>query len=226
MNLTGELNRSKREGLFQRVDARLKVICGLGILLALNLPRAPSPAIYAAATFAIGAAVFLSRLPLSSVVWRAAWGLPFAAIAGLFLPFKPADALTSVFFAGRVFTLSRLGCLMYLHLLAKTYLSLATVVVIVASTSFGELTRALTWWRVPSFFVLLLSFTYRFVFVFADEVRRMNLARRARSFGWHRNLWATAGATVAALYGRAYGRAERVWLAMVARGVDAAGREK
>jgi cobalt/nickel transport system permease protein len=63
---------------------------------------------------------------------------------------------------------------------------------------------------------------YRYIFVLWDELDKMRVARRARSFGqtglWFR--WKTSAQLIGMLMIRAMSRAERVHGAMCARGWD------
>jgi len=208
-----------------RLDSRVKVGVAVAALVALNCWRAPPVPVYAAVVAALVGGVVVSRLPGRYVGSRGLIALPLALAAGVFLPFHDGDRLLVVRVFAREVAVSRPGTLLYLHLLAKTYLSLTVVTLVMATTPFRELTRALAWFRVPAFFLTLLSFTYRFAFLFIDTAGRVNLARRARSYGRTAPLWLTLGPAVAALFIRAYERAERVWLAMLARGYNIGQKE-
>ncbi|MCH8829637.1 MAG: energy-coupling factor transporter transmembrane protein EcfT, partial [Planctomycetes bacterium] len=71
-------------------------------------------------------------------------------------------------------------------------------------------------------FVAMLSFMYRYFYVLWDELDKMRIARRARSFGdgrlWFR--WTTSAQMIGMLLLRALDRADRVHGAMCARGWD------
>jgi cobalt/nickel transport system permease protein len=113
------------------------------------------------------------------------------------------------------------GLRLYATIVLKAYLSLAYVVLLLATTPFRSLLRALAWYRVPRFLLSLLSFTYRFIFLLVEEIERLERAWAARYFGRRRAAqFATLGAAVAALFARSYERAERVWAAMLSRGYD------
>jgi cobalt/nickel transport system permease protein len=66
---------------------------------------------------------------------------------------------------------------------------------------------------------VIASFMYRYVFVIADEARRMRSALAARAFRpRHLGQVAALGRMVTALFLRSYERGERVYVAMLARG--------
>ena len=73
----------------------------------------------------------------------------------------------------------------------------------------------------PRIFTLIAAFMYRYLFVLVGEVGRMRSALAARGYRPRSALGAGAAGRVAtALFLRTYERAERVHLAMLARGYD------
>ena len=88
-----------------------------------------------------------------------------------------------------------------------------------ATTSFPDVLHALERLRAPRLLVLIAAFMYRYLFVIVDEVSRMRAALAARGYAPRHALQAAAiGRVATALFLRTYERAERVHLAMVARG--------
>ncbi|NIT36289.1 MAG: cobalt ECF transporter T component CbiQ [candidate division Zixibacteria bacterium] len=214
---------SDADGFLHRRDARVKIVALAAILLALNVFRSPPWYIPAAAAAVLVAAVAVARLPLFYVFRRAALVLPFALVVGIFLPFTTeGEAFVTFDLAGHNAEISYAGASLYAALVAKAYLSLAFVALLLATTPFRNLMKGLAWFRVPSFLLALLSFTYRYVFVFVDELERFRRAWAVRYFG-RRPLaqFLALGPAVGALFVRGYERAERVWAAMLSRGYDA-----
>jgi cobalt/nickel transport system permease protein len=213
---------SDGQSAVHRLDARAKIVALAAALMALNAFRMPPAWLGAALAGALVVAVFLSRLPAGYVFRRAAAVLPFAIIIGVFLPFTTEGrALWRAAAFGYAVTITDAGLRLYAAVIVKAYLSLGFVVVLFATTPFRALLRGLAWFRVPAFFLSLLSFTYRYVFVFVDELERLQRAWAGRYFG-RRPLaqFAALGPAVAALFVRSYERAERVWAAMLSRGYD------
>jgi len=200
----------------------VKIVAGALVLLSLNVLRMPPAELGAAAAGLLLAAVIASRLPLGYVFRRAAAVLPFAVVIGLFLPFTTAGRPVwhpAAFGYAAVVTAE--GLRLYATVIAKAYLSLAYVVLLLATTPFRALLRGLAWFRVPAFFLSLLAFTYRYLFVLVDEIERLQRAWAARYFGRRRAAQFRAlGPAVGALFVRSYERAERVWAAMLSRGYD------
>lgn len=97
------------------------------------------------------------------------------------------------------------------------------MVLLTSTTTLQEIIHALNHLKFPKIFILLIDFTLRYVAVVMDELNRMQTARFARGFTpgrhfWQRHTGKTLGSTLAMLFLRSYERAERVYLAMLARG--------
>jgi len=102
----------------------------------------------------------------------------------------------------------------------KAMLSVISVTLLVSTTPFPELLKGLQYMKTPKLFVMLLAFMYRYLFLFVDEVMRLNLARTCRSVG-NPSRWfqlKTAGNMIGVLFIRAYERSSAVYLAMLSRG--------
>jgi len=106
-------------------------------------------------------------------------------------------------------------------LVARSYISASTVVLLVATTSLPDLLRALEWFRVPRLLILIAQFLYRYLFVLVEQAQHMRMASRSRSGrGAHRQrsrFQAAAGA-LSVLFARSYERADGIHRAMLARG--------
>jgi len=98
-------------------------------------------------------------------------------------------------------------------------LCLATVIVFGAVTPFAALPGVLKRAGVPTLLVTTLALMHRYLFVLKDEAQRMQRARASRTLVRPRRLeWALPAEVVGRLFVRASERAERVYLAMCARG--------
>jgi cobalt/nickel transport system permease protein len=212
---------SDRGGPLHRLEPRMKIVAVAAALLGVNLFRMP-PAWLGGAAAALLVVVALSRLPFFYVFRRAAVVLPFAFIVGIFLPFTTEGrALWQWPLFGYAAVVTGTGLRLYATVILKAYLSLAYVVLLLATTPFQSLLKGLAWFRVPTFLLSLLSFTYRYIFVLVEEIERVQRAWTSRYFGRRRLAqFRTLGPAVAALFARSYERAERVWAAMLSRGYD------
>ncbi len=89
------------------------------------------------------------------------------------------------------------------------------------TTPFPELLAALRWFRMPALLTTSLSFLFRYLFMLVEEAQRMARAYQSRCPRKQRLRDAgIIGRLVGALLLRAYDRADRIYLAMLARGFD------
>ncbi|MBA3533040.1 MAG: cobalt ECF transporter T component CbiQ [Ardenticatenales bacterium] len=215
-----------RESVIHALDPRVKLLATLGFIVGnALLPDGR----WAAFALAWALTVLISV--------RAKLG-PFFALRGSFiaLPFMLAGA--SVLFAIPGNPLARwqlgplelvvtdAGLLRFLSLILRTWLAVQMALLLTATTTFPDLTHALRHLRVPAVLVSIVSFMYRYLFVLAEEAQRLLQARTSRSaeipgqraggsVPWRAKV---AGNMAGQLFVRSIERADRVYLAMVARG--------
>jgi cobalt/nickel transport system permease protein len=111
------------------------------------------------------------------------------------------------------------GVPLFLSMLTKSTLCLATMVLLTATTRFSDLLAVLWRIRVPALLVTTLALMHRYLFVLVEEMERMQRARRSRTFVAGRtSAWRNSAQVAGQLFVRTSERAERVYLAMCARG--------
>ncbi len=198
-----------------RWDPRVKLATMAPLVLATVL--APG---YAAALAGLGAALLLlalSRIPPSFALTHLRWVLLLCAFLTVVLGLTPDGE--PLWQAGGV-ALSREG--LWTGGLISVRATAAVLLLLVAmGTARVHVTlKALRRLRVPSVVVQILGFSYRYVFVLFDELRRMLSAARARGHGRARGLRAlhNVGSMLGMLIVRSVERTRRVRQAMLARG--------
>jgi cobalt/nickel transport system permease protein len=184
-----------------RLDPRAKLIGLLGItFVAVSTPLRAWP-VFVACAGAQLAVTALARVPARTVLSRGRVVLPLLLFVALFVPFSahgPATFATTG---------------------TKAVLGTLSAVLLGATTSFPDVLHALERLRAPKLLVLIAAFMYRYLFTIIDEVQRMRSALAARGYAPKHALQAQAiGRVATALFLRTYERAERVHLAMLARG--------
>jgi len=109
-----------------------------------------------------------------------------------------------------------------LLLTAKALTLVALFLVAQATAPLETTLKAAHALRIPGLLVQLSLLTYRYVFVLADELRRLRIALRVRGYRNRvsRHSYRTAGHVAGTLLVRGYERAERVGQAMRCRGFD------
>jgi cobalt/nickel transport system permease protein len=176
-------------------DARAKLIALLAVLAGI----ATSPVRDATAP----AALTLLLLMASAACGLSARSIAFRAliVSALSLPFAVMIALTG-------------DSARALALCARVYGSGVAVLLFAGVTPSPELFRALRWFRVPVLLVEVIQFVHRYLFVIADQARRMRTAAGTRG----RLSVKASGGVLAVLFARSYERAENIHRAMLSRG--------
>jgi cobalt/nickel transport system permease protein len=114
---------------------------------------------------------------------------------------------------------SREGLTTFFAVSSKALIGTVSAVLLGATTSFPDVLHGLERMRAPRLLTLIAAFMYRYLFTIVDEVQRMRAALAARGYAPKHALQAQAiGRVATALFLRTYERAERVHLAMLARG--------
>ncbi len=223
---------ANKEGLFQKLDARVKVLFLLFFILIVSWKRELLPE---AAVFAlVFALAILSRLQLL-VFYRRIFLLGFffgflvalpAALniitrGEIILPLlrlsRPWDFW--IYHVPREIGFTREGCHVVALLTLRIVNSLSLSFLIVYTTPFTEILRALKSLKVPDVFLMILSLSYKYIFLFARTLEEIHLAKKARLVGEKPDQergW-VAGRMVF-FFRKTQLRCEEVFKAMLARG--------
>jgi cobalt/nickel transport system permease protein len=207
-------------GWLQRRDPRAKLVGSLFAILAASLTTSllGLAALYAATLTAARA----SHIPFGFFVKRVWLGIPF---------FAGVVVIPAIFFVpgARVFDLamgpvhlapSWNGLAGAAIFIARVGTSVSLAVLLVVATPWSDILKSLRALRVPQVFVLLLSMTYRYIFLFLHTANGMLLARKSRmvgrTSGGEQRRWISG--TMGNLMSRAFKMSNDVYAAMLARG--------
>jgi cobalt/nickel transport system permease protein len=184
-----------------RASPRLKLAAALTLILATALmPRRVHPLYF------IPAGVLLllwpwCRMPLGYTLRRLLVVEVFILGIGLLTLVNPASA--PIFFSA----------------LLKSNLCVLAMLLLTWTTPFHEILQELRRLRLPAVMLTTLALMARYLPVLAEETRRMERARASRTFSRRRGLaWQNLSTIIAQLFIRSADRAERIYLAMCARG--------
>jgi cobalt/nickel transport system permease protein len=141
-------------------------------------------------------------------------------IASPFILFMAAgnlalDRSTAVMIAGFAITGGMISASV---IVLKTVVTLAALLSLMAVMPFHRFGMALRSLRVPEVFVTQLLLVYRYSFLLSEEATAMQKARDLRSFGGHGKGPLVTAKLIASLLIRTTARAERIYMAMSARG--------
>ncbi len=191
---------SRRSSALHRLEARAKTAACLGIILSLMLSRYPVGLALGSHLLLVLALVVAARLPLGGLLARAAVVLPFAGTVAAF----------NLLGGDRELAWSVAG---------KSFVSACAVLLLLGTTSLAALLRGLESMGVPRFFLMVVQFLYRYLFVLSEQAQHMRQARRCRAPHPARQpLFRSAAGALAVLFARSHARAERIHRAMLARG--------
>jgi cobalt/nickel transport system permease protein len=184
-----------------RLPAGAKLLAAVAcVLLIVLLPRSAWWA-HAAVAAGLVAIAVASRADLRGMLLRLLLLEPFVLGIALLALLRPG------------------GVPLFLSMLTKSTLCLATMILLTATTRFSDLLAVLWRIRVPALLVTTLALMHRYLFVLVEEMERMQRARRSRTFVAGRSsAWRSSAQVAGQLFVRASERAERVYLAMCARG--------
>jgi cobalt/nickel transport system permease protein len=211
---------ARSEGWLQRLDARAKLAMFIMLVLAVGFTN--SVAVLICIYGVLLAAAAASRLPFDFFVRRVWIGIPFFAaivvIPALFVVPGPRIYIATI--GSFDIALSLPGVQGAILFVTRVGVSVSLAVLLVMTTPWAELLRSLRAIHVPQVFVLILSMTYRYIFLFLHTTNGLFLARKsrivARTSGGEQRSW-IAG-SMGALTGRAFKMSNDVYAAMMARG--------
>jgi len=192
---------SGRPSPLHGISAGLKLALALVLVVGIALsPRRPDvlyliPAMILAVLWALG------RMPFIYIGKRLLVVEPFILAIAVLSLFRPESK--AIFYAAII----------------KSNLCVFTMLLLAWTTPFHEILRVLRRLRVPSPMLTTLALMYRYLPVLAEESGRMQRARASRTFSRRRRvLWRNLAGIAAQLFIRTVDRAERIYLAMCARG--------
>jgi len=201
--------------LLHRLDPRGKLLVAALFAVLLAVART-----YAAVLAGLALALIclaLARLPWKKVLVRLLLVNSFILFLWLVLPFTyPGEAV----WRWGPLTATRQGLLYAGLITLKSNAIIITLIALVATVPVVTLGQALHQLRLPDKLCHLLLFTYRYLYVFEQEYRRLAQAMKIRGFRPRTDLhtYRSYAYLAAMLLVRSYDRAERVFQAMLCRG--------
>jgi cobalt/nickel transport system permease protein len=196
-----------------RLDPRAKILAVLAYSVTLiSLPRYTLPSPW----FLIFPAVLLllGGIPLRFVAKHTLIVSSFIVFAALLSPIFDRQPML----VGH--TTIRAGWVLAASLVLRFVLGMAALIALASTTRFPELLKGLEWLRVPKPLITQLRFLYRYLFLLMDQAMHMRQARLARDAGRgpFGSRWRAGGGQIGVLFLRTLEGAERMHLAMIARG--------
>jgi cobalt/nickel transport system permease protein len=231
-DITGALEQTlfaeeiaRQGGLLQSLDPRAKLVGALALLIAISVSQNLRVIV---ALYALTLPVaYASRVPMGFYLKRVWVFMPFftgvVALPALFNVFTPGAPLVTLIdlASPRVYlAITQPGVVTAAFLLLRVGASVSIAVLLILTTRWTMLLKALRVLRVPQVFVLILGMTYRYIYVLLHAANNIFLARRSRVVGRvssaENRRWLAASMGV--LFAKAYALSDDVYLAMQSRG--------
>jgi cobalt/nickel transport system permease protein len=196
-----------------RLDARAKVLATIIFIVA--VVSFEKHELSAMVPFFVFPAVMMAQggLPVGSVARKVAIVIPFAVIVGMFNPLFDREILVRLGPVG----ISG-GWLSWASITVRAILTVGAAIILVGVTGFTAICRALEQLGMPRAFAMQLLFLHRYIFVLTEEGARASRARELRSFGKKGKGLTPFASLVGHLLLRTWLRADRIHMAMLARG--------
>jgi cobalt/nickel transport system permease protein len=209
-----------KDGWLQGIDPRAKLVMFLATVLAASLSNSLLALVAFYLLLLLTARA--SRVPFDFFVKRVWLGIPF--FAGVVI--LPSIFLTT---GNRLFELtvgpihfgpsvaSLLGAAIFV---ARVGVSVSLAVLLILTTPWADILKSLQGFRVPQVFILLLTMTYRYIFLFLHTANGMFEARKSRAVGrtrgYEQRRWISG--SMGSLMNRSFKMSTDVYAAMAARG--------
>lgn len=210
----GRLDRlSYQETIIHRLDPRVKVLATMFFIIVVVSYHKYAVIDLVPFLFYPVLLMTLGDIPVPFILKKVLMVSPFAVFVGIFNPFfdgRPLAVIGGVSLSG--------GWVSFASMLMKFSLTISAALVLIATTSFPGVCRALRRLGFPALFISQLLFLYRYLFVLLEETMRVVRARDLRSFGRRGTGLDVLARIVTALFLRTVERAERIYRSMLSRG--------
>ncbi len=211
---------ARKDAFLQRRDPRAKLVAftALVVVTALSRDWAVLLGLYAlvlagAWASAVDMDLFLKRVWLGIPLFSGIVVLPSVFFVG-------SHALVHIPFGLFTLTIHRDGLLAAGIFVLRVGVSVSLAILLILTTRWADILKSLRLLRVPNVFVLVLSMTYRYIFLLLHTANGMFLARKsrivARTSGEEQRWWVVS--SIGVLMNRSFRMSDDVYQAMLARG--------
>jgi len=193
--------------LIHRLDPRVKLLSMCFFVLAVIFTPYQRPLKFMMYFLLLLLLAVMDRIPFRAAVGRLLLLVPLLLFLGL----------SAVLFGGNK---PQENVNILWNITVKSGLTFLSLLVLTLTTDFYDLVKILELVKLPQVIPSLLSFAYRYSFLFLGEAKRMLTAKEARSFGKKNKIEEIRTLTrlLPRLFLRALDRSERIYAAMLARG--------
>lgn len=213
---------SLSDSLLGKMEARRKIIFFIAFIIVFSFIK--TPLYLALGILFLFVLAVVNKISVKVLLIRFLWFIPFVGVMMLLFPFiTPGKTLFTLTTPLSSIKVTNEGILKTGYLTLRVLNATLAINLLILTTPLEKLLHGFKQLKMPVILVNLIAFTLRYFEVLADEVRRMQIARKARGFQqghnfWHRHTMKTLGQLVGILFIRAAERTERIYYAMLSRG--------
>jgi len=210
----------KKDNMLSRVDARVKLLVALTILIMVLSYRG-----FALPLLVTSICLFLCikmRIPLKVFILRFSEPVFIASIIILLkFFFSGNDVMFSVNIMGIKLAGHRDGLMDGLMIASRIVGAVSIIAVLGFSTPFTEFIACLSWLKVPKGFIEILMFAYRYIFVLLEDAMVIYSAQKRRlGYLSIRRGLSSFGTLTGSLIIKAFDHSRNITTAMIQRGYD------
>lgn len=230
-----EWETSSQRGLFQKIDSRVKIVFLIYFIVIVSLLKNINSEILLGTLILI--LCIFSRLPLLQFYKKVfitggifGFLIPLPSALNLFTPGEfllpffslPSSFIPSASVFPEVIGITREGLWGVLMIACRVINSLSITLLIFYTTPFPEMMRGISFFRIPEAMVMIITLTYKYVFLSVKMIQEMYLARKARYIGGEKEsaMRSWVAGRITFIFHRSQRRFEEVYRAMVSRGFD------
>jgi cobalt ECF transporter T component CbiQ len=221
------------EGFFQKIDARIKILFLLLYIIVVSLKKEIMPEVFIGSFILI--LVLMSRLNIFSFYKRVIFlGFLFGFLIALPSSFNiitSGEVILPLLHLSRDYNfwvyhvpgeigITREGVNGVIMLTLRVINSLSLSFLVLHTTPFPDIIKALKVMKVPDSFLMVITLTYKYIFIFAKTVEDMHLAKKSKLAGQVNNAdgrhW-VAG-RIGFIFNRTRLRCEEIFKAMLSKG--------
>ncbi|MEM3383333.1 MAG: cobalt ECF transporter T component CbiQ [Nitrososphaerales archaeon] len=203
--------------IIQKIDPRVKIFSSIALISIAILAKSILTLIILTSIIFILSIV--SRIPLKIFLIRTSLIPLFTTLIALPLIFiTPGNQILNLNFIN----ITTEGVHKALIFILRVWTCVNSLILLTLTTKFSNIINAMEKLKIPKIFTVMISITYRFIFLSINEAYRMLLAKESRTFKKESRLKEikTLASMLSTLFIRSYERGERVYLAMMARGYN------
>jgi cobalt/nickel transport system permease protein len=222
-----------KKGLLQMLDARIKSLFLFFFIIIISLNRQISSQLFITVFFfalLVTSKVNLAFVYKKVVVLSFFFGFLVIAPAALnivtngdimvtIFRFKTSHSFW-IYHVPAVIGITKEGCWVVLRFYLKVANSLTLTLMIIYTTPFNDIIKSLRIFRVPNMFLLILTLTYKFIFILSQTIEETYFAMKSR---WWKNAKGShvnqmVAGRINHIFRKSWIKYEEIYHAMVARG--------